>query len=106
MRIENMSTDTYQGIPWEAYDDLELSARETVTSQLMVFLPIVKNCYELGVQAPTLKCPRKSERDMLVAGLFLKKSLNDFRSVWILLTTGYTSQAAAVAASMFEILSR
>ena len=39
---------------------------------------------------------------MLYAALFLKRALNDLRGVWILTQTGYTSQAASVAAALFE----
>ncbi|EMT49948.1 hypothetical protein I532_24945 [Brevibacillus borstelensis AK1] len=40
--------------------------------------------------------------DLIVAALFLKRCLNDFRAVWRLLNIGYTSQAACIAAATFE----
>jgi hypothetical protein len=36
------------------------------------------------------------------AALFFKRALNDLRGVWLLLRAGYMSQAASVAASLFE----
>lgn len=59
-------------------------------------------CYEAGVQAPTLKGSRHGENDIILSALFLKRSLTDFRSIWLLTKTGYTSQAASIAASLFE----
>lgn len=45
---------------------------------------------------------RHAETDMRVASLFLKRTLNDPRGTWVLLRSGYTSQAATVAASLWE----
>jgi hypothetical protein len=39
---------------------------------------------------------------MKIAASFLKRSITDFRSVWLLISLGYTSQAASVAAALYE----
>lgn len=87
---------------WDACSSMESTARTLVADQLKPFENVVRTLYAAGVQAPTLPSERTSEMDMLIAALFLKKALNDFRSAWLLLHLGYTSQAAAVVASLFE----
>ena len=58
--------------------------------------------YEAGVQCPTIPGGRSAEADMRVAALFLKRTLTDFRAGWLLVISGYTSQGATVAASLWE----
>jgi hypothetical protein len=87
---------------WVACERMEITATIALSEQLALFeLPISK-CYEAGVQAPTLPGKRHQESDILLSGLFLKKALNDLRAIWVLLRLGYTSQAASVAASLYE----
>lgn len=87
---------------WFACGEVEKAAKPYLQKQLEPFEQIIRTCYEAGVQAPTLPGKRQNEPDLQYAALFLKKSLNDLRSVWILLRVGYTSQAASVAASLYE----
>lgn len=63
---------------------------------------IVRNCVEAGALAPTLKAKNHGEPRFLAAGPFLKRSLTDLRSLWLLIQLGYTSQAACIAASLYE----
>lgn len=87
---------------WIACGDMEAAAMRVLVKQLAPFEESIRKCYEAGVQAPTLKSDRHETLDMRAAALFLKKALNDLRSTWVLLQIGYTSQAASVAASLFE----
>jgi hypothetical protein len=87
---------------WLACASMEAYATAVVSRQLEPIEAPIRECYESGVQVPTLPGKRHGTPDMLLAALFLKKSLNDLRSTWLLLQHGYTSQAAAVAASLFE----
>lgn len=87
---------------WLASESMELSALNTLSEQLQPFETLIQACYGAGVQAATL--PGKSDKNsgLKFASLFLKKALNDLRSAWILVRIGYTSQAAAVVATLFE----
>lgn len=87
---------------WDALTEMEATADRILTDTLNPFHAAFRSSYEAGVQAPTLTGRRHNEPDMLAAAPFLKRTLNDLRCVWILLLRGYTSQAAAVAASLFE----
>jgi hypothetical protein len=66
------------------------------------FVRPITDCYECGVEVPTLPCKNETTKDIGVAALFLKRSLNDLRATWNLLILGYTSQAGSVAAAAFE----
>lgn len=87
---------------WLACETMEASALTILSKELVKFESPIRKCYECGVQAPTLVGKRQRRLDMLLAALFLKKALSDLRSIWILLRFGYTSQAASVAASLYE----
>lgn len=87
---------------WDALDRMEVSATILLNDKLAPFEAPLRSCYEAGVQAPTLEAKRHQEPDVLYAALFLKRALNDIRGVWILTQTGYTSQAASVAAALYE----
>lgn len=87
---------------WLACEEMEAAASFAIHKQLSAFEPVLKACYEAGVLGPTLPGKRHLEFDTRLAALFLKKALNDLRSTWLLVRVGYTSQAASVAASLFE----
>jgi len=96
-----MKNETTAGL-WDACDGMELSAMKVIAEQLRPFAEPIRQCYEAGVLAPTLPARRHGEPDVTLAAPFLKRSLNDLRATWLLLLRGYTSSAAAVAASLFE----
>lgn len=87
---------------WDALSALELASTPKIAKMLKPFAQPVTDCYECGVEVPTLSCKHENTKDMRVAGLFLKRLLNDLRAVWNLLLLGYTSQAGSVAAAAFE----
>jgi len=87
---------------WNVLAKLELASSPKMAEMLKPFSKPITDCYECGVEAPTLDCKREKTEDIGVAALFLKRSLNDLRATWNLLLMGYTSQAGSVAAAAFE----
>lgn len=87
---------------WERLDGLEVRARELLSIQLLPFEEAFRLSYESGVIIPVLRANGKATIDVRCGALFFKRVLNDLRGVHHLLHAGYTSQAAAVAASLYE----
>ncbi len=87
---------------WERLDSIEHRATATISKQLQQFSQPFRDTYEAGVIVPTLKHNFPIAIDLRCAALLLKRTLNDLRGVWVLLEKGYTSQAASVAASLYE----
>lgn len=87
---------------WDTLASLEISATNLHQELLKPYCSALKKIYAAGIQAPTLNSSRSNEPDLRCAALFLKRSLNDLRAAWLLISSGYTSQAASVAASLFE----
>jgi hypothetical protein len=87
---------------WLRLDDLEDAASSKLSEQLRAFEGPFGETYEAGLTAPVLRAEALVETDVRCAALHFKRVLNDLRSVWLLLKCGYTSQAASVAASLYE----
>lgn len=87
---------------WKTSDKSEAVAVERVKQQLKPFRGPLTRCYEAGVQVATLPASNHGAPHLSLSALFLKRTLTDLRSVWLLLIRGYTSQAASVAAALFE----
>ena len=87
---------------WHRLDNLEATAKTRLEEQLEPFESAFRDTYEAGVIAPVLREDAPIEADVRCAALHFKRVLNDLRSVWVLLQSGYTSQAASVAASLYE----
>lgn len=87
---------------WDGLTKAESAARNTIYSDLHVFEDPLRKCMVAGVQVLTLPAERRNEHDIIQSALFLKRALNDLRSVWLLTSVGYTSQAASVATSLVE----
>lgn len=96
-----METENSHGL-WRALSPLELVSSPKIAEMLKPFRQPITDCYECGVEVPTLPCKREATKDIGVAALFLKRTLNDLRAIWNLLLLGYTSQAGSVAAATFE----
>lgn len=96
-----MTKDSSIGL-WNALLTVECSVAPKIAEMLEPFQRPVTDCYECGVEVPTLSCKNSKTKDLLISALFLKHSLNDLRAVWNLLLLGYTSQAGSVAAAAFE----
>jgi hypothetical protein len=87
---------------WERLDQLELSARISISEDIDPFRIPFQKAYEAGVIVPVLRANGKARIDVRCAALFFKRVLNDLRATWVLLQTGYTSQAASVTAALYE----
>lgn len=87
---------------WQVLSAVELADSPKIAKMLKPFHEPVQDCYECGVEVPTLSCKREKGLDITVTALFLKRVLNDLRAIWNLLMLGYTSQAGSVAAAAFE----
>jgi hypothetical protein len=87
---------------WDDLYQLENKASFKLRKALSPFYESVKNCYELGVELPTLIPEEQQWLDISFSYLYLKRSLTDLREIWKLLLQGYTSQAATLAASAYE----
>ena len=87
---------------WARLNQLEEAAGTTIARQLHAFEAPFRDAYEAGVIVPVLRSKGRATIDVRPAALFFKRALNDLRGVWLLLRAGYTSQAASVAASLYE----
>ena len=87
---------------WAALADLETNAKQKLAQELTTFDAPLRMCYGCGLDAPRLPGGRHAEVDIQLAALFLKRALTDLRTVWLLASSGYTSQAATVTAALFE----
>lgn len=87
---------------WDGLTHLEHSATHTLAVQLEAFEAAFRDTYKAGLIVPVLRAKGRSIVDVKCAALFFKRVLNDLRGVWVLLHKGYTSQAASVAASLYE----
>jgi hypothetical protein len=87
---------------WERLNTLEDAARNRISAQMQPFDDAFRLTYEAGVIVPVLRANGLGTLDVRCAALFFKRSLNDLRVVHNLLLTGYTSQAASVAAALYE----
>ena len=87
---------------WEVLEDIEALSRASMASDLVGWETIVRNCIEAGALVPMLPAKNHGQFRLLAAAPFLKRSLTDLRSLWLLIRLGYTSQAGGVAASLYE----
>lgn len=87
---------------WECLGQVEELSRSTVIPQIAEWEPIVRNVVEAGGIAPLLPGRNQGALQLTAAGPFLKRTLTDLRTLWLLIETGYTSQAACIAASLYE----
>jgi len=92
--------DSVRGV-WALLDKAEHSASLKLADVLQEFEEVFQLSYEAGVIIPTLR-HKNQNSDFRHAALYLRRTLNDFRSVWVLLAMGYTSQALTCAGSLFE----
>lgn len=85
---------------WSMLERIERLSKRNRKSELALFQKAFELSYEAGVIVTTLK--GKSDRPLKMSALYLRRALSDFRSVWIMISSGYTSQAALSAGSLFE----
>ncbi len=87
---------------WDRLGGLEVAAFNQLNTQLAAFEAPFRDVYEAGVIVPVLRAKGSAKLDVKPAALFHRRVLNDLRGVWVMLRLGYTSQAASVAASLYE----
>lgn len=87
---------------WYALNPLETVSRRELAPGMEPLERPVEDAYECAVEVPTLPHQGSRPDGIRVAGLYLKRLLNDLRSVWLLASTGYSAQAGSVAAAAFE----
>jgi hypothetical protein len=90
---------------WDKLNEAEGSASSVLNDFLADFEAVCRSCYGLAIEViflPGAKEPIEKTLSLRVAALFLRRALNDLRGTWVLIARGYTSQAACVAASLWE----
>lgn len=93
--------ETVEGI-WPLLDDVERVVRDEVLKSFSEWEAVVRACEEAGMLAPMVPSTNSGSPSLVAAGPFLKRALNDLRAVWLLIERGYSTQAACVAASLYE----
>lgn len=84
---------------WDLLDRLEHFGTHKLSPQLREFEEAFKFSYEAALLVPSLADKNGQHK---YAALYFRRALNDLRAVWLLLSQGYTGQAAACAGSLFE----
>ncbi len=101
MQKSNVGIDNPVQGAWDRLERLEHFGARKLSPQLGEFEDAFRSSYEAAVIIPFLM--KKDDRDKFkLAMLYLRRALNDFRAVWVLLTGGYTAQASACSGSLFE----
>jgi len=96
--VRKISIDNY----WEALDGIESKSEAIVLKQIVGWEDVYKNLMEASLLALNYangeKCPEKKRLPLA----FMKTVLSQFRCLWKLVSTGYSSSGACIAASIFE----
>lgn len=87
---------------WDFLSYMEVAAIDKNHTHLKPWDSLAKDCMAFSIQVPFLKGKEKSRYSLKIAATFLKRSMSDFRGVWLMLNWGYPYQAACVAASLYE----
>lgn len=87
---------------WQSLSDHEYFAGKRLGSLLREFDIAFGACVEAGMEVPMLANQDKNSWRLRICALYLKRMLNDVRSVWVMIRQGNTSQAGSIAASLFE----
>ena len=87
---------------YSALEEIESLSRESLRAELLDWDEIIKSCIEAGGLAPTLPAKNHGLPRINAAAPFLKRALTDLRAIHLLIRIGYTSQAASIAASLWE----
>jgi hypothetical protein len=93
-------SDPVQGA-WHRLNKLEFLGARKLAPQISDFENAFGLTYEATIVAPTLRKP-EDRGNFKHAALYFRRALNDLRTVWLLISKGYTAQASACAGSLFE----
>jgi len=87
---------------WQTLSDHEYFAAKKLDLSLRDFEGAFSACVEAGIDVPMLAKKDANSLRLNISALYLKRMLNDIRSVWLMIRQGNTSQAGSIAASLFE----
>jgi hypothetical protein len=96
MKPQDKSKELLDGYR-QSLADFEKVATVKSVENLKGYERAIQNCLEAG---DLVACLRTKNQN--ICGLYLKRVLNDLRCIWLLIQSGYTSQAATVGASQSE----
>lgn len=102
MKFEDLNPKENPEHYWDYLGYMEASAIEKNNDTIKPWDETAKKCMTLAILAPLLKGEKSSEDSVKLAAAFLKRSMTDFRSIWLMLNWGYPYQAACVASSLYE----
>ncbi len=87
---------------WQNLSDHEYFAAKKLAQLLREFEIAFAACVEAGMEGPMLARQERNSVRLRICALYLKRMLNDVRSMWLMIRQGNTSQAGSIAASLFE----
>ena len=87
---------------WDYLPHLEAMAIDHSLIELKEWDLLAEKCMTLAIKAPLIQGQGSNHEANKLASAFLKRSMSDFRSIWLLIKWGYLYQAACVAASLYE----
>lgn len=88
--------------PWVKVHDMELAHLENRSEMLKEFAPTYAALYDLGVQVPALAVGGQPDQSLEVGAAIHKRALSNYRGVWTMAELGYHSEAATIAAALWE----
>jgi hypothetical protein len=99
--MKSQKVSTVESI-WSRLPAEEAASSQTLDPSVSAWEELIKSCVEAGSLAPMVPTKNPQDSRLVAAAPFLKCSLDDLRAIWTLTASGYTAQAAAVAAALFE----
>ena len=99
-----MELGEFPDCPEQFYDILrsaEAGAALALKKDLEDLGHLLRMCFACGISLTDI-LPAERGLGLRIGGAILKRSLTDLRAVWVLISIGYTSQAASVAAELVE----
>jgi hypothetical protein len=87
---------------WQTLKDYERFACENLKRSLESLETAFALCIETGMTVPNLKYKNRGILRRRLSALFLRRILNDLRSVWLTVSRGHTSPAGSITASIYE----
>jgi hypothetical protein len=87
---------------WQSLSDYEHNAIKEMGGVMRDYEAAFGACMDSGVKVPVLAKTDEGSLRLPICALYLKRMLNDFRSVWVMIQRGNTAQAGSIASSLFE----
>lgn len=101
MKVRSTGIEDPASNAWNGLDRFEHFGIQRLKPHLLEFEEAFAFAYEAALLAPTLR-PVGSVDSTKLSGLYLRRALNDLRTVWLMLERGYTAQASTAAGSLYE----